>query len=111
VFDAGATGGLLGSHIHDNPGVGVVIRNGASPRIAHNSFRANATSGRAAGPMLIEEGARPEMRANLFIGVRPDAIIAPAGAPAITVDNWFVPLPRPSSAPAGAGRRGRVGSR
>jgi len=112
VFDTGATGGLLGSDVHDNPGVGVVVRSGAAPRIAHNSFRGNATSGRAAGPILIEAGARPEIRTNTFTGIRPDAIISPAGdgASAIAADNWFVPAPRPSMTPAGAGRRGR-GSR
>lgn len=112
VFDTGASGGLLGSDVHDNPGVGVVIRNGAVPRIAHNSFRGNATSARAAGPMLIEAGARPEIRTNTFIGVRPDAIVAPAGegSTAIAADNWFVPIPRLSSPPP-AGRRGRQGSR
>ena len=112
VFDTGATGGLLGSDVHDNPGVGVIVRNGAAPRIAHNSFRGNATSGRAAGPILIEAGARPEIRTNTFIGLRPDAIISPAGegASAIAADNWFVPPPRPSLTPPGAGRRGR-GSR
>jgi hypothetical protein len=112
VFDTGAAGGLLGSDVHDNPGVGVVVRNGAAPRIAHNTFTGNATSGRAAGPMLIEAGARPEIRANIFIGVARDAIVAPAGdvATALAADNWFVPFPRPSSNPAGAGRRAR-GSR
>ena len=38
VFDTGAAGGLLGSDVRDNPGAGVVVRSGAAPRIAHNSF-------------------------------------------------------------------------
>ena len=113
LFDTAATGALLGSDVHDNPGVGIVVRNGAAPRIAHNTFRGNATSGRAAGPILIEAGARPEIRTNTFLGIRSDAIIAPAGdlASAIAADNWFVPAPRPTTTPAGAGRRGRQGSR
>ena len=59
VFDIGAAGGLLASELHDNPGAGVIVRSGASPRVAHNTFTANATSGRAAGPMLIESGGKP----------------------------------------------------
>jgi PPM family protein phosphatase len=111
VFDTGAAGGLLGSDVHDNPGAGVIVRNGAAPRIAHNRFAGNATSGRAAGPMLIEAGGRPEIRANAFIGVTPEAIIGLAGQWATTIasDNWFLPVPRPPSTPAGAGRQGRQG--
>ncbi len=112
VFDTGAAGGLLGCDLHDNPGVGVIVRNGAAPRIAHNRFAGNATSGRAAGPILIEAGGRPEIRFNTFVGVAPGAIIGLAreGAVTIAADNWFLPPPRPSSAP-GAGRQGRQGSR
>jgi PPM family protein phosphatase len=98
VFGAGAAGGLLGSDVHDNPGAGVIVRNGAAPRIVHNRFAANASSGRAAGPMLIEAGGHPEIRANTFIGVAPASIIGLAGesAAALGIDNWFVAVPRPA---------------
>ena len=98
VFGAGAAGGLLGSDVHDNPGAGVIVRNGAAPRIVHNRFAANASSGRAAGPMLIEAGGRPEIRAHTFIGVAPTAIIGLAGESpaALGIDNWFVAVPRPA---------------
>jgi hypothetical protein len=89
---------LLGSDVHDNPGAGVIVRNGAAPRIVHNRFTANASSGRAAGPVLIEAGGRPEIRANTFIGVAPAAIIGLTGetAAAIGFDNWFIAVPRPA---------------
>jgi len=98
AFGAGAAGGMLGSDVHDNPGAGVIVRNGASPRIVHNRFAANATSGRAAGPMLIEAGGRPEIRANTFIGATPASIIGLTGqgAAALGIDNWFIALPRPA---------------
>ncbi len=101
VFDAGAAGGLLASDVHDNPGAGVIVRNGASPRIAHNTFAANATSGRAAGPMLIESGGTPEIRGNTFIGVAPGAVMGLTGeaAAAFARGNWFDSVPR--------GRQGR----
>jgi hypothetical protein len=113
VFATGAAGGLLASDVHDNPGAGVIVGNGASPRIAHNRFAGNATSARAAGPLLIEAGGRPEIRGNTFIGVTAQAIIGLAGEWGSTVatDNWFLPAPRPTVAPAAAGRQGRQGPR
>ena len=51
----GADGGsLVGANLHDNPGVAIMVRAGASPRIAHNTFARNATSERAAGTLLVE---------------------------------------------------------
>lgn len=117
VFEVGAAGGLLGSDIHDNPGAGVIVRSGAAPRIAHNAFLRNATSGRAAGPMLIEAGGRPEIRGNTFLGVGPEAIIGLLGesAAAVPRDNWFLALPGMSAPPSvrggRQGRQGRQGSR
>ena len=101
VFDVGAAGGLLASELHDNPGAGVIVRSGASPRVAHNTFTANATSGRAAGPMLIESGGKAEIRGNTFVGVAPAAIIGLTGgdAAAFANGNWFIPVPRGRQGP------------
>ena len=110
VFGAGAAGAIVASDVHDNPGTGVVVRGGALPRIAHNTFVRNATSDRAAGPMLIESGARPEIRSNTFVGVTPAAVIAPAGAASIAADNWFIPAPRQPTRPGvRGGQPGRQG--
>jgi hypothetical protein len=101
---SGASGGsMLGGDIHDNPGVGIVVRNGGFPRISHNSFVRNATSERAAGTLLIEAGARPVVTGNTFSGVRLESVIVPAGVlPALERDNWFINPPAPASArPAG----------
>jgi serine/threonine protein phosphatase PrpC len=113
VFETGAAGGLIGSDVHDNPGAGVIVRTGAAPRITANRFARNATSGRAAGPVLIEAGGRPEIRFNTFVGVAPNAIVGLTGELAATIaaDNWFLPMPRPPAAPAGASRQGRQGPR
>ena len=40
---AGAGASLVGGDIHDNPGLGLVVRAGASPRIAHSAFNRNGT--------------------------------------------------------------------
>ena len=39
----GAGASLVGGDIHDNPGLGLVVRSGASPRIAHSAFTRNGT--------------------------------------------------------------------
>ncbi len=110
VFGAGATGALVASDLHDNPGSAVVIRSDAAPRLSHNTFARNATSERAAGFLLVEAGARPEIAANTFVAVRPAAIVGPTGAAAaaIAADNWFVPAAKPSGRGGrSAGRGGR----
>jgi len=100
-------GTLIGADLHDNPGAALVIRAGASPRIAHNTFARNAESERAAGTLLVEAAARPVITGNTFYSVPPDSLIVPgAGRAVIIRDNWFVspPAERPGPPPARSGR-------
>lgn len=100
-------GSLLAGDLHDNPGAAIVVRAGASPRIAHNTFARNAGSERAPGTLLVEAAARPIITGNTFHTVGPDSIIVPgAGRAAILRDNWFVnpPVERPTVPPARSGR-------
>lgn len=103
-------GSVVGADLHDNPGVAIVVRTGASPRITHNAFVRNATSERAAGTLLVEADARPVLTANTFYGVRPESLILPSsiGRGALVRDNWFIDLTeeRPA-APASRPGRGR----
>jgi hypothetical protein len=110
VFGTGATGSLIGSEIHGNPGAAVTVRTGAEPRIAHNTFTRNATSEKIAGVVLIEAGAAPDIRRNVFIGVVREAVVGAPGARAgaIASENWFLPAPSPT-VPPGAGRTNRRG--
>jgi hypothetical protein len=110
VFGAGASGALLGSDIHGNPGAAVTVRTGAEPRIAHNTFRRNAFSEKVAGVVLIEAGASPDIRRNVFAGVVRDAVVGAPGARAgaIAAENWFITSPAPA-APAGGARSNRRG--
>jgi hypothetical protein len=85
-------GSLAGSDLHDNPGAAIAVRGSASPRIAHNTFARNATSGRASAAILLEPGVGPSITSNTFVHVRPDAAVRPA-APSIARDNWFIPPP------------------
>jgi serine/threonine protein phosphatase PrpC len=108
----GADGGaLLASHLRDNPGAALVVGGAASPRIAHNAFARNATSERAAGPLLVEATARPVVTANTFLGLRPESLIVPPaiGRAALERDNWFISTPeREPAAPVRPGRSGRA---
>jgi PPM family protein phosphatase len=60
----GAGASLVGSDIHDNPGLGIVIRAGASPRITNSAFARNGTRTGIGPSWLIEEGAWPTLSNN-----------------------------------------------
>ena len=105
VFGAGASGTLLASDLHDNPGIVLDVRSGATPRIISNTFTRNAT-GRGAGTIIAEPGAKPLIEKNVFVGVTAQSValaLGPQGQ-AVIASNWFVPAPR--ATPRG-GRQGR----
>lgn len=96
---------LVGNDIHDNPGAALVMAPEASPRVVHNDFARNSTTGPAAFPFVVEAGARPVFMRNVFHGV--DVRAWPAFGEAersrLTADNWFIEL-RPVARPAPRGR-------
>ena len=106
-YAAGESGSIVGSRLHDNPGIAIAVRNGAAPRIAHNAFFANATSERAAGTLLVEANAHPTIVANTFVGIRPESLVVPATGDLthLARNNWFIPPSAPE--PAERGGRGR----
>ena len=93
-FSGGGASKLLASDIHDNPGSALIVRDGASPRIAHNSFQRNAASERAAGTLVVEAGAAPLFFRNVFLGLSPDSFVTmnSVARQALKNNNWFVPL-------------------
>ena len=106
-----AGGGVIGSDIHDNPGPGLAIRSGASPRIAHNVFARNGLSERAQASLVIETHAEPSIVGNVFQGVTPKVFQALSDAARLRIlrENWFPDGPvstttRPASP---RGRQGR----
>jgi serine/threonine protein phosphatase PrpC len=105
-YATGQGGSIVAARLHDNPGVAIVVRNGASPRIAHNVFVGNATSERAAGTLLVEAHAHPIITANTFVGIHPESLAAPSSDEfaRLSRDNWFVLPP----APERPGRGGRA---
>ena len=110
-FGAGGEIALVGSQIHDNPGSAVLVRTGASPRLAHNVFERNASSEHAAAAFVIEPDARPQWSRNVFQGIGPEAIAGTNDAlrSSLLQENWFLGV-RPASAgrpSTGRGGRGR----
>jgi len=95
---------VVGSEIRDNPGAAIIVRNGASPRIAHNSFVRNGLSERSPGALVIEKATAPLFYRNVFLGLNPDsfATLDAAARMALARDNWFLPAGarRPNRAPA-----------
>ena len=64
----GAGASLVGGDIHDNPGLGLVVRAGASPRIAHSAFARNGTPEGIGPSFVVEAGAWPTFSNNWFAG-------------------------------------------
>jgi serine/threonine protein phosphatase PrpC len=105
----GADVNLLASDVHDNPGVGLAIRNGSSPRINHSLFAKNGLSERAGGALIVEAGAQPALFGNTFRGTAADAFRALGEATMLRLsrENSLADYePRPGS-PAPRGRRDR----
>ena len=88
---AGAGATVIAASIHDNPGAGLVVRTGASPRISHGEFVRNGTAGQTAG-ISIDPGARPRLAGNIFYGINPEMMtgLLPAEREAVRHTNWFV---------------------
>ena len=99
-FGAGAEGSFIGGDVHDNPGAGLVIRLGASPRISHSGFARNGVSERVSAPVVLEAGAAPRLERNVFAGVEPDVFRSLTTDGAVLRENWF-PGVHPAR-PAGA---------
>ena len=102
----GTSGGsLLASDLHDNPGAAIVVRAGASPRIAHNTFARNGL------PLIFEPGATPRFQRNVFHGMRVDGFrgLDEAVRRDLARENWFVSVPQPVHSPVAprAGQRGQ----
>jgi hypothetical protein len=93
AVDVAGTGtNLVGLHVHDNPGLGLLVRESGTPRIVASSFDSN---GRPAGgaPVLLDEGARPHLHRNRFGGLGPEDIgdVDPRTREGLPGDNVFQP--------------------
>jgi serine/threonine protein phosphatase PrpC len=94
-FDVGASGSLVGSSIHDNPGAGLALRRSARPRISQNTFARNGYGGRTS-PFVVAADAAPVIEGNVFVDAAAQSFATlPAGTrSALARDNWFQPRVR-----------------
>jgi hypothetical protein len=85
---------VMASDIHDNPGAALVIRSGASPRIAHNVFLRNGLSERSPAAIDVERwqpDAEPRFSGNVFHGITSKVFgsLSDDARAALVRDNWF----------------------
>ena len=108
-FGAGAGVLLSGSHIRGNPGAGLAVRTGATPRLTNNVFAENATSDVLTSTVVVETGAAPDWSENVFAGMRVQdfAGLEAAIRTSLSERNLILAPPVASGPAPAAGRRGR----
>jgi hypothetical protein len=74
-FGTDASGDLIGSEIHDNPGAALSIFTGATPRITHTTFGRNGTAQNTPNAFIVEKGAVPVFQRNVFHGLSSEAFV------------------------------------
>jgi len=82
---------LVGADVHDNPGVAILIRANAAPRIVNSTFARNGAPERGVPPLVIEPRAHPRLSGNVFRGVEPDVfrVLDARARQDLVRDNWF----------------------
>ena len=90
-FAGGGASVLMASDIRDNAGPGLIIRDGAVPRVAHNVFARNGRSD-VSGAAVIVQKASPQFVSNVFAGMGDASFVTldEAAMSAVKRDNWFV---------------------
>jgi hypothetical protein len=69
VIEPGGAPAVIASRIHDNSGAGVLVRSGASARIAHDLIENNGQKPGALAPGIeLERGARADIESNVIVG-------------------------------------------
>jgi PPM family protein phosphatase len=111
----GGRAALRESHVHDNPGVGVLIAQGASPRLTGNLIAGNGRVPRLPGGpggsrpgVEIEPGCRPLLADNRLAGNGGPQVRAPSAEAAAEIFAWndFGGLPRERAVAVVAGAAG-----
>ena len=96
-FAGGGASTLMASDIRDNAGPALVVRDGAAPRVANNSFARNGRSDRVMAAVVVQR-ATPTFINNVFAGMSPASFagLDSSAVGALRRDNWFVAVTRPS---------------
>jgi serine/threonine protein phosphatase PrpC len=83
ALDFGGAGtSLVGGDIHDNPGLGLLVRAGASPRVVNSAFARNGRPEGIGPSFVVEEGAWPTFSNNWFAGAHSESGTVPPSRPA-----------------------------
>jgi hypothetical protein len=108
AIDLGPGDGVLlaASEVHDNPGAGLALRAKATARVRHNEFRSNGSSEQAPAAILLELGAQPVLRGNVFRQLDPQsfALLDEASRAQVRDANLFPDAGPVTAAPRGRGR-------
>jgi hypothetical protein len=91
-FERDSRADLIGSDVHDNPGLALALLPGATPRITHSVFSRNGTSQNTPAAFTVEKGAVPIFQRNVFLGVTADvfAMLDDQARLRLERENWFV---------------------
>jgi hypothetical protein len=102
---------LMASSVHDNPGVALSVRSGASARVVHNVFARNAGSPATPAPIILDETGDLMFNANMFHDVTSSAFrsLSEPDRTAISRNNWFAPAASGRTAPPSRPRGPRGG--
>jgi PPM family protein phosphatase len=88
IEDAGGSA-LMASHVHDNPGAGIVVRGAGAPLVLDNRVLDNGR-GNPAGPGIdIEPGARPRIVGNVVAGNGAEGVRGVAARSPLLESNLF----------------------
>jgi hypothetical protein len=105
----GGRAALRESHVHDNPGLGVLIAQGAAPRLTGNLVAGNGRGSGGPRPGVeIEPGCRPLLADNRFTGNGGPQVRAPSAEAAAEIFAWndFGGVPRERAVAVAAGTAG-----
>jgi hypothetical protein len=96
-FGGGGASTLIASHIHDNSGSALIVRDGDNVRISQNAFARNGHTDRAA--TFVVRKAAPTFTKNVFVLSTQDSVQTLDGVSEAELrrDNFFVSADQPAS--------------
>ncbi len=109
-IDGQSTATIRSSYIHDNPGIGLVLRQSANPKLLHNVISDNGRQADAKPAVEIDETAKPVLFGNIIANNALDVIrgLSAAQREEVARDNvvgrTVTPAPAPTR-PVTQGRR------
>ena len=89
-FSGDSRGVLVGSSIHDNPGVGIAVEGASAPALENNIVVSNGMQQGALRPgLLLHSSVRPSITGNIFLSNGAEAVWLTAADDQIALRNYF----------------------